>query len=98
MKNSKMHAMLLKRGGLRIVKELEARSRLVERNEPVYSTQEACPLNLDAIKNKGTIRASSDINTPSAFRQDKGSGRTNFHTALGEGFSFQQHRARVMKP
>ena len=97
MKNSQMHAMLLRRGGLKLVKELEARSRIIERNEPVYSTQEACPINLDKLKNKGTIAASSAISAQNSFREDHGSRRTKFFTAIGEVGSFQKIRARVMR-
>lgn len=98
MNNRELERRMLQRGWLRTVKELEARQRIVESNQPMYSTEQAAEERRDEDKNRGTIAASNQIRSRSPFDEDRQRlGRTRFHTAMGEVFSFEQPRMRVMK-
>lgn len=94
--NRHLELRLLRRGHLKIIKEIESRQRLVGRDTIVYSTAEAAEEQGRDFKDD--IVTSSAIRTRNAFDDSKlKSGRTKFFEYGGKVCCEQPFRQRVMR-
>lgn len=96
--NKHLRFKLLQRNAITAIKELEKRDKILEKEEPLFSSRELEATKRDVIKNRGCIPCSSSVRSRNAFDGSRlASGRTRFHTIAGELVSPNPFTMRIMK-
>lgn len=96
--NKHLYRRLLQRGSIKAIKELEARDRIIERNQPCFSTQEQETATPQVDRNKGCYPVSTEVRGNNPFDASGiRSGNRGFRQLNGKIYRTGAFNVRVMK-